>query len=53
MKCFCGKEATHQVRVLGLGDNKFLNHPRCEGCKEQAERSYEHVESEEIKKNQK
>jgi len=50
MKCFCGKEATHQVTVKGEGENKFLNHPRCNECKDRAKRSYEDVECEEIRK---
>jgi uncharacterized C2H2 Zn-finger protein len=51
MKCFCGKEATHQVTVKSSNSgNKFLNCPRCEDCKDRAERSYDDVESKEIKK---
>lgn len=53
MRCFCGKEATHQVTVKGKGENKFLDHPRCNNCKERAERSYEDVESKEIENPQK
>ena len=48
MKCFCGKEATYQVMVKESGDNKFLNCPRCDECKERAERSYEGVECKKI-----
>ena len=47
-KCFCGKKATHYVKVVGNEWHKFSNCPRCEACKDMAVRSHPEVEVTEL-----
>lgn len=46
--CFCGKKATHYVKVVGDEQNEFYDCPRCEVCMNRAVASYSEVEVKEL-----
>jgi len=48
-KCYCGKPATHHVKIKGLDGYKFADHPRCERHMKIAQRSWSNVKITPIK----